>query len=440
MSSATSPSPRIPAWKRLGLKLKNIQDIRAFESPEENLISKRKRAIGSEEEAPPKMFKKSSKAPSAQGFPVQDTVTPVLVRKKSVTFTPETKAEDGDSIKQLFNTWLAEQKLQDPSFQFKSSNQAFSTPKPPHVEEHIDTTLDESERRVQRVKKTSKSQDRPKHEIVSSPNPSKIAKPRKPISRPFLDYLRQYSESRETWKFNKNHQTHLLKHVFDLDVIPSDHAYLIYKYVRGLQGGVRTRVRDTALAVKVKDQEEGGAGFPEDMPDPEKRQREYDAAMEEYVVTMTAANVSDDIGYEEGVLLGLSDSAMSKRVVKRMRSERVLAELGSSQDEGEATETKKPDVINGDGDSQKRVRMNDGSSQKFVRKRKQRTMVVDDETSSSEDSSNSDNDSSDEPITRNDGPEDTSSSSSSSSSSSEGEEDAEESSEEDSDEGEENAD
>ena len=380
MPSATGPAPRIPAWKRLGLKLKNASDIPASNSPQEIFISKRKRPAGAEE-VPSKKLKQISKTVAAQVSSTDNPVTPSLVRKKSVTFTPETKAEDGDSIKQLFNAWVAEQKSQDPSFPLESSNQAFDIPNPTRIEEEIGTALDEAERRVQRVKKPTKSPDKPKRKtFANTEKPSKAAKQVKPTSRPFLDYLRQYSESREKWKFNKNHQTHLLKHIFDVDAIPSDHAHLIYKYVKGLQGGVRTRLRSEALEVKIKDQEESVRGFPEDMADPEKRQKEYDAAIEAYVATMTAANASDDVGYEEGLLLGLSDSAMSKRVAKRMRSERVLAELGSSAGEAEATQIKKSDAVNGDDDSQKRLRMNDGSSQKVARKRKQRTMIADNDT------------------------------------------------------------
>lgn len=410
----------VPAWKRLGLKLKSEAPSESqSEHPNPIESSKRKREAAIDE-GPAKKTKRTSQTSSA-AVPL----TPIPSRKKSVTFTPETKNDDGDSIKQLFHSWVAEQKSQDPSFELQNSQPAFQTPEPSRVAEQIDTTLDEKERRSKRIKK-------PKPEKVNEPKsqkslkPSRIVKPTVPSSRPYLQYLRQYHESRDTWKFNKNHQSHLLKHVFDIDIIPSDHAHLICPYVRGLQGGVRTRLRDAALAIKVKDQEEGAAGFPADMADADKKQREYDSAMKEYVATMTAANASSKMGYEEGILLGLSDAAMAKRVAKRTRAEQMLAELGASQDSSDTTDR---DMMNGDNDSQKRLRMNDGSFQKVARKRKQRTVTVEDDTSSSE-SDDSEDSSSDESTAENDGGDDTSSSSSSSSSGSDSEEgDSEEDSE-----------
>jgi hypothetical protein len=161
------------------------------------------------------------------------------------------------------------------------------------------------------------------------------------------------------------------------------------------------------------------------MPEPEKRQREYDSAMKEYVATMMATHHTQaEMGYEEGVLLGLSHNAMKDRVAKRMRSERILHELGLTPDVGN-TDKELPNV---DEDHQKKLQMNDSSSQKVARKRKQRTVVADESSSSSEDSSDSDSESgsdnsSDESVAEN-GADDSSSSSSSSSSGSEGEEES----------------
>ncbi|PSS27528.1 hypothetical protein M430DRAFT_155231 [Amorphotheca resinae ATCC 22711] len=423
-------------------------------------ITKRKNE--SEDTLPAKKVKKRKHTePSAE------PITPKLTRKKSVTFTPETKVEDGDSIKQLFNAWVTEQKSRDPTFQFSTSGQAFATPEPPKVEEQFNTEIDEKERRVKRVKKpkaeTAETKDTPKKKSKQS----KIVKPTATPPRPFLAYLRQYHEDRANWKFNKNHQNHLLKHIFDLNIIPSDHIHLVYAYIRGLQGGVRTRLRDTALSIKVKDQEEGAAGFPDmdsrgsrntetpeekkerQQKDQEKRQQEYENCCKEYIATMTQIDASSKMGYEEGLLLGLSDYAMKERVAKRTRAEQILAELGAgaSPAEAEARATPStsgltyPEEVAGDNDSQKRLRMNDGSTQKVARRRKQRTLTEVSDTSSSDESSSSDDSSSDSDDSESDTdakrPEDTSSSSSSSSSESESsseDEQEETSSEEESDE------
>lgn len=426
----------------MGLKLKSARE----EAPLEEVNPKRKRTNEAGEGVSVKKTKTSSDSP---GLSVPDQVTPQPVRKKSVTFTPETKIEDGDSIKQLFSAWVAEQKNQE-----DLSAPVFQTPQYSTVEQSFDTTLDEKERRVKRVKpskqeKADSKEDPPKakdsrkqkkketgqtpvapesEESLKPTEQSKSKKARKPKTakslttptstlpeKPFLAYLKQYTDSRSTWKFNKNHQTHLLKHIFNIDIVPSVYAYYIYEYVKGLQGGVRTRLRDSALAVKVKDLEEA---FPADMEHPEQQKKEYESAMNEYVATMMSAEVGPNVRYEEGVLLGLSDLAMPTRIAKRKRVERILAELASGDGETNGGTDGEKDTVMGDDESQKRLRMNDGSSQKVVRKRKQRTAVVNDETSSEEDSSDSDESSSDESATLRDNREDTSSSSSSSSSSS----------------------
>ncbi|RDL37519.1 Uncharacterized protein BP5553_04952 [Venustampulla echinocandica] len=429
MPSATAPnaSPRIPAWRRLGLKLKSAPEpsqAATVVEPSQNIDTPKRKRLDETDDATPAKKKKSSK--DSRNLSGAEQATPKLARKKSVTFTPETKVEDGDSIKQLFGAWAAEQKSQN------LSAPVFTTPEPSRVEEQIDTTLDEKVRRTKRVKK-------PEPEKTSDPKATVKAKKKKGAKttdpadtpqRPFLAYLRLYSDSREKWKFNKNHQNHLLKHLFDIDSVPSEYETLIYSYVRGLRGGVRTRLRDSALAIKIKDQEEGAAGFPENMADRDARQIEYEVAMKEYVATMMAVEAPSNIGYEEGILGNLSDAAMPTRTAKRMRAERVLAELGAAGDEAGVDGGSKADEAVPEDENQKRIRMNDGSSQKVSRKRKQRTAAADGDSSSEDDSSSSDESSSeDDSTTEVDDGDDTSSSSSSSSSSGSDSSDSEESSE-----------
>ncbi|TVY78417.1 Uncharacterized protein LSUE1_G003708 [Lachnellula suecica] len=448
MPSATeSDTPtRIPAWKRLGLKLKSAQDIPAS-PPIEPLNPKRKRPNEVKEATP---LKKSKPSPNVDSLSTTAHVTPKLARKKSVTFTPETKIEDGDSIKQLFSAWKAEQNSQE-----DLSAPVFQTPQYQKVEEVVDPTLNEKERRVKRVKTLKQGEDESKdpeakdstkakkkkkkpetpqktpvpfkpaeHEQASKPTKQlKSKKERKPRTaksptttvlpeKPFLAYLKEYTESRETWKFKKNHQSQLLKHLFNIDIIPSEYAHYIYEYVKGLQGGVRTRLRDTAIAIKVKDQEEP---FPADMENSEQRKREYDVAMNEYAATMIAADMGPNVNYEEGVLLGLSDVAMPKRVAKRKRAETILAKLGSGEGEAVGGGTRPQEV---EDDIQKRLRVNDG---KIVRKRKQRTVLADDDSSSEDSSDESSSDEDELTQLQRDGLEDTSSSSSSSEDESESE-------------------
>lgn len=440
MTSSTSASggvPRIPSWRRLGLKLKSVQDssdsnsqASITEPPRESEIANKKRPRDTESEhetsvKKPKNLTSHPASASQNPVALESITTPRTTLKKSVTFTPETKSQDGDSIKQLYLGWVADQKAQDDFFYGPSTPPAFETPIPTIVEEDFDTTLPEKERRVKRVKKP-KAEDKSQNgatEKDSKPQKSvKKSKVSKPTAapRPFLAYLRQYHESKETWKFNKNHQNHLLKHAFNVEVVPSDHAYLLYEYVRGLKGGVRKRLRDEALAIKVQDREADASGFLATMSESNKRQREYDIAINEYVASMTAAGASSQMGYEEGVLMGLSDVAMAPRMAKRMRAEQILAELGSSSSEETAdTHTTETESVATDGE--KRLQLN-GTTQKPGRKRKQRTLATDGSSSSDSDSSSNSDDSSseDESIANGDNSDESSSSSSSSSSGSDG--------------------
>lgn len=395
------PAPSIPAWKRLGLKLKSDPSAQASSAattgiPEEVPTPKRKR-IGADSEFTPKSkkVKNASKNTANKDLTVAEAPkpppsTPQLSRKKSVTFTPETKVDDGESIKQLFNAWLAQERAKDPTFAFTaSSNQALDVPEPPRVEETIDIALPESERRVKRVKKPVVEESGAKDTKRLKVKKSKVAKPVTTYVPPFLVYLRQYHESRDSWKFNKNHQNHLLKHVFDLEILPSDHIHLIYEYIKGLQGGVRTRLRDAALAVKVKDQEDAVAGFPEGIKDGETKQTEYDNAIKEYVAARSPGQVPSKEGSEVIVLAGLSDDAMAERAAKRIRAEQILMQLGMPE--------LVPDVeMVGGTQNQKGLQVDDGAVPKVTRKRKRRTTAVDDSSSSSSSDSSSDSESEEE--------------------------------------------
>jgi hypothetical protein len=481
MPSATSPlyytPPYLPAWQRLGLKLKSAQqsDIIGHQREIVTSTSKRKTAF---DHTPSTKRAKTTKFPASTSEPI----TPQLKRKKSVTFTPETKVEDGDSIKQLFNSWVTEQKAEDPAFGLHTSNQVFDTPVPRKVYEQFDTNLDEKERRVKRIQSSQKRVQRsaplagePSKKSKSAEkktNPPKIVNAAIPTP-PFLSYIKQYCKDRANWKFNKNHQSHLLKHIFDLKSIPSDQIHLAYGYIASLQGGVRTRLRDEALAIQGADQELEVGEHPETMSysldshyhpetpeekaarkekERQKLEEEKELARKEYVATMTQIDASKNMGYEEGVLLNLSDFAMKERVAKRVRANIILTMLGrgATLEDAEAAarpkdsgltypEAMHPPELRKNEDSQKK----EESGQKVSRKRKRRTRTYE-KSSSSSSSNDTDDSSSDESrttttthtlgntTTTSDSTSSSSSSSSSSGSSNDSEDDSEDDSEEDS--------
>ncbi|KAF2861395.1 hypothetical protein K470DRAFT_270006 [Piedraia hortae CBS 480.64] len=65
-----------------------------------------------------------------------------------------------------------------------------------------------------------------------------------------VQYLELYHKDRPNWKFNKAKQNHLLKNLYNFQILPDEYDEAIIMYLDGLQGeGVRKRVKDEADAV-----------------------------------------------------------------------------------------------------------------------------------------------------------------------------------------------
>lgn len=224
---------------------------------------------------------------------------------------------------------------------------------------------------------------------------------------PALVYLRQWDTARESWKFNKNHQTLLIKYVFDQDRIPSADIAIFYKYIRDLKGMTRTRLRETAEEIKKKDMEQGAAGFPESTKDKEDKQKEYEEVLSQFIRAQQSSNGTNANGKRsfdevEFVLRTISPES-KQRVIKRMRAEMVLDELSDSEQSttsSEATSTTASSSAareNAKPQREKRVKLNDGSQKvKRRRLRNVRTDNVgsDDSSSDESDSGESSDDSS----------------------------------------------
>lgn len=104
-----SDGAHVPAWKRLGLKLKYAKD----ESPSSASTTpeSKKRKSHTEDVAPqPAAAPANTPTPKKRKTKIEEnggTETPLrsLQKRKSVTFTPETKKQDGDSAKEIIRQW-----------------------------------------------------------------------------------------------------------------------------------------------------------------------------------------------------------------------------------------------------------------------------------------------------------------------------------------------
>jgi hypothetical protein len=270
---------------------------------------------------------------------------------------------------------------------------------------------------------------------------------------PSLAYLRQWHSDRDSWKFNKNHQTLLIKYLFDNGRIPAADVSLFYLYIRDLKGFVRTRLREQAAEIKRKDMEDGAAGFAgvEAKEEKDSKQQLYDEVLAKLLKLgqdddADAAKANGKRSFDEVEFTAREmDDQIKQRVVKRMRAELVLDELPDSEESTTSTSTITSSTAAPSSEQEESkpaeparaqpVRQNDDSQPKPKRRRLRNTRTADiSDSSSSEsdsDSSDSDSDSSDDEEDT-EMPEangaDSSSSSSSSSSDSESENDSDSSS------------
>ncbi|KAH8131331.1 hypothetical protein LI328DRAFT_158833 [Trichoderma asperelloides] len=379
ISSGDGATARAPAWKRLGLKLKQSSEP----EPANETLQVGHPSSSRTQQTP---SKRKPEAPPA-GEPLS------ALKKKSVSFG-ETPTKSGIDSKGPVN-------------------------KPP----------------------PKKAKTPGKKKANAAVPPSDI--------KPALEYLNQWKSARDSWKFNKNYQTILIKHAFDPVLFPSANIDTFYLYIRDLKGFVRTRLQETAMEIRTKDSTEGAAGFPEGSVNLPEKQLRYDQLLAQLLHSQAGQKRKTFHEVEYRTSSEDVDDVI-RRVIKRMRAELVLDHL-SEGEESDASHTTTATVSSGvsvaesnttkatEGDNQ--VKLKEGPSK---RKRKLRTNVDDSSSSESEsdsdDSSSSSSDDSDSDSDSDDGKEadkgheSSSSESSSSSSSSSSSEDESDSDDESSDE------
>lgn len=351
----------VPAWKRLGLKLKGPSDGSPVSAPPHSTAAPSSappaagrfgHVQGASSYGTPS-FPKRKQFPAGSGsYPASDSKRP---RRDDADFTPSRKAV---------------------SF---SQDTKKAAPKKP------------------KTKKPPKPQ--------APPQPFDFT--------PVLEYLRAWHNARDTWKFNKNHQTLLIKYLYKGDAIPASDIGAFYSYVQDIKGASRKRLVEAAEDIRKKDMDAGAKGFPDGTKAPEEKQKQY----EEIVADLLKKKAEDKEGAtphgtgkrsfdEVEFVLRTVDKDIQQRVVKRMRAETIIDELESS-DSGESTATSASastnvassrvmvPVVHGDA---KATNGNEGAKLKAKRRKKLRTADVDSssesESSESESESDSDSDSS----------------------------------------------
>ncbi|KAL2107096.1 hypothetical protein VUR80DRAFT_5694 [Thermomyces stellatus] len=350
---------RVPAWKRLGLKLKSAE-------PQTNTLY----------------------APTA---PQQTDVTS---RKDSFDSPKRKRDHFGDSD-------APKPSLKKP----KADDRQIGTPLPKQksvtFSEGIDTAK-EVAGKPKKAKPASKKKKGPK-----TPKPQAPASP--PDLTGPLEYLRLWKTSRDRWKFNKNNQAHLISHAFDSSLVPAADIDTFYDYIRDLKGYARTRLLEAAKNICTEDMDDERDHFPAGTTDVESKKKQY----EEIVSNILRWSQTEPKRrhFREADLTASSDvdPEVARRVAKRMRAEIVAEELGSESDGSEmtgdsnvvTTREKEPSGNEAAEEPEvgKKMKLNDGTTRpvKRVRASKRRGADLDDSSSESSDSdSDSDSDSNDE--------------------------------------------
>jgi hypothetical protein len=338
---------------------------------------------------------------SANGEPPQ---------KKRVSFDAAAKQTDGSSAKDLMTAWQSrEDEL--------GWTAGFIIP------EQFDKKFDQPEKpeKVKKVKSKKAKQPSAKRAVNSSSDNPPSA----------LIYLRQYHSSRADWKFSKNKETWILKHLLSLNHIPSSYDLALRSYVSGLQSqAARSRVRTAAEEAIHRDQEEqsseqNGNSDPKthegEMEDPVLRRKQYDSALARYKKQLEdSIDFADEEEEQERL-----DEKEERRLAKRKRAEVVLWELGSSEE---------PDTGDSPRNGFKRVKVEKEPKKVFNRKNRVSVVELSSSDDEEDDTSSSDSDSDDssdhEPASNPNAASDSSSNSSPSASGSDSDSDSDDSSDE----------
>jgi hypothetical protein len=261
-------------------------------------------------------------------------------KKKRVSFGPGTKENDGDS---------------ESDSDAVDSNEAATTDgaDADTEDQEADKALEEMKNRKREKKKQRKtgtaSTEGQIHET------------------PILSYLSHYHRARATWKFQKNRETNLFKHLYSLEHVPARYNTSLLVYIQGLKGdAAKQRMSDAARDVIKADMD---LDKPKDDESEEATNPGYLEAINAFRERLTEGSEDLDNPDIEQELNGDAQ----KRLPKRQRAELVFFALSGKLFSAEDAKPKpKPRV----------------SEPPANKKRKNRTMVVD--ISSSESDSDDD--------------------------------------------------
>jgi hypothetical protein len=148
-------------------------------------------------------------------------------KRKSVSFTPETKQEDGFSASRIFRSYLPPGHPRSLTQEVVVEESTEAKPESPSKSPKDETKT---------KKKKSKSNDQPHKDPAAQTSKSEPAKSSDDQKiPPYLQYLQLYHHDRSNWKFQSIQQKQLLKNIFNIYRIPDAYTAALANYVSGLK-------------------------------------------------------------------------------------------------------------------------------------------------------------------------------------------------------------
>ncbi|KAI7345587.1 hypothetical protein KC354_g14658 [Hortaea werneckii] len=286
--------------------------------------------------------------------------------RKSVTFTADTKAHDAESKSD------GETAEEEPS----------ETPQTAAPEQPASPENKLSKKEKKRLKQQQKS-SAPSDGKSADDRATQVKKPKHQGTAEYVEYILQFYNDKANWKFNKNKQTELLKHLFNPWRIPAQYDDALVAYIEGLQGARAQQrvIEDAEVVLKaLLEKQESGVNV-ESMDSRTSRKAAYEAAVKREIEKVKQVGRSE---YDEQLLL-----EMKKEVEKAQRADAVLAALLSKELEQPAAPPA-PSAAPAIADSLTNGNVEEKKTSKPDQKRKKRkarTQVSSDESSSSDSSS-----------------------------------------------------
>jgi WKF domain len=239
---------RVPAWKRLGLKLKYANETDTAPSTlAESTNVATNRVNGYPDLSPPSKKRCVEGKPNAALSVTSNGLTRTSSLKssgsnvrKSVSFTPETKEDDGESSNFMQDKWDEEARNdQINDFLVREAEAAEAA-----ANAAITTAPEESGPAI-KLKKPKKEKTKKVSNAESGTHPALHPSKFTRKSKDALDYLQQYQNSRSTWKFNKNREVWLLKHLLSVQDVPSTYESALVDYLAGIKSeNAKARLMD----------------------------------------------------------------------------------------------------------------------------------------------------------------------------------------------------